>query len=210
MVQKCYENPQQASNNIYCFTFFRIILFIILNMHLSHQTEYKVLYCGRPVCTESFKEVTNMSWENIPLLIILVLSVLGHNQSVAVATGFLLLIKLIGLNSWLPIVENHGINIGITILTIAILTPIATGRISMNDIIIALKSPVGIIALASGLFVAWTAGRGLLFINSSPEMISTIVLGTVIGVCFLQGVAIGPLIAGGLVSLAITFLNFFK
>jgi len=151
-----------------------------------------------------------MSWENIPLLIILVLSVLGHNQSVAVATGFLLLVKLIGLNSWLPILESHGMNIGITILTISILTPIATGRVSMNDIMMALKSPTGIIALTSGLFVAWTAGRGLLFINTSPEMISSLVLGTVVGVCFLQGVAIGPLIAGGLVSLAITFLNLFK
>ena len=151
-----------------------------------------------------------MSWENIPLLIILVLSVLGHNQSVAVATGFLLLVKLLGLNSWLPIVESNGINIGITILTIAILTPIATGRISISNIMDAFRSPIGLIALASGVFVAWTAGRGLLFINTSPEMISSLVLGTIVGVCFLQGVAIGPLIAGGLVSLAVTLLNSFK
>jgi len=151
-----------------------------------------------------------MSWENIPLLIILVLSVLGHNQSVAVATGFLLLVKLLGLNSWLPIVESNGMNIGITILTIAILTPIATGRISMNNIMDAFRSPIGIIALASGIFVAWTASRGLLFISTSPEMISSLVLGTIVGVCFLQGVAIGPLIAGGLVSLTVTLFNSFK
>jgi len=151
-----------------------------------------------------------MSWDNIPLLIILVLSVLGHNQSVAVATGFLLLVKLLGLNSVLPIVESNGMNIGITILTIAILAPIATGRISMNNIMDAFKSPIGIIALASGIFVAWTAGHGLSFINTSPEMISSLVLGTVVGVCFLQGVAIGPLIAGGLVSFVITLFNFLK
>lgn len=151
-----------------------------------------------------------MSWENMPLLIILVLSVLGHNQSVAVATGFLLLIKLLGLSSWLPVVESNGINIGITILTIAILAPLATGRISLENILDAFTSPIGLIALVSGVFVAWTAGRGLLFINTSPEMVSSLVLGTVVGVCFLQGVAIGPLIAGGLVSLAVTFLNCFK
>lgn len=151
-----------------------------------------------------------MSWENIPLLIILVLSVLGHNQSVAVATGFLLLVRLLGLNSWLPIIESNGMNIGITILTIAILAPIATGRISMDNIVDAFKSPIGLIALASGIFVAWTASRGLLFINTSPEMISSLVLGTVVGVCFLQGIAIGPLIAAGLVSLVVAFLNLFK
>lgn len=150
-----------------------------------------------------------MSLENLPLLLILVLSVLGNNQSVALATSFLLVVKLLGLNSWFPILESKGMNVGITILTIAILTPLATGRISISNIIHAFKSPVGVLAIATGIFVAWTAGRGLLFINTTPEMVTFLVLGTVLGVCFLQGVAIGPLIAGGLVSLTIAFLKLF-
>lgn len=149
-----------------------------------------------------------MSFDHVPLLIILVLSVLGNNQSVSVAAGFLLLVKLLGLNSWFPVLESKGMNIGITILTIAILTPLAAGRISMSDILQAFKSPIGIMALVSGVFVAWCAGRGLMFINASPDMVTFLVLGTVVGVCFLQGVAIGPLIAGGLVSLVLLFLNF--
>lgn len=150
-----------------------------------------------------------MSFDNLPLLIILVLSVLGNNQSVSVAAGFLLLVKLLGFDSWFPVLESKGMNVGITILTIAILTPLATGRISMSDIMQAFKSPIGIIALVSGVFVAWCAGRGLIFINASPDMVTFLVLGTVVGVCFLQGVAIGPLIAGGLVSLVLLFFNFF-
>lgn len=149
-----------------------------------------------------------MSFDNLPLLIILVLSVLGNNQSVSVAAGFLLLVKLLGFDSWFPVLESKGMNVGITILTIAILTPLATGRISMSDIMQAFKSPIGIIALVSGVFVAWCAGRGLIFINASPDMVTFLVLGTVVGVCFLQGVAIGPLIAGGLVSLVLLFFNF--
>lgn len=148
-----------------------------------------------------------MSLESVPLLIILVLSVLGNNQSVAVATGLLLVIKLLGLNSWFPILETNGMNVGITILTLSILTPLATGRISTNNMLEAFKSPVGLVAITSGIFVAWAAGRGLLFINNSPEVVSTLVLGTVVGVCFLQGVAIGPLIAGGLVSMVLTFIK---
>lgn len=149
-----------------------------------------------------------MSFDNLPLLIILVLSVLGNNQSVSVAAGFLLLVKLLGFDGWFPVIEGKGMNLGITILTIAILTPLATGRISMSDIMQAFKSPIGIIALVSGVFVAWCAGRGLIFINASPDMVTFLVLGTVVGVCFLQGVAIGPLIAGGLVSLVLLFFNF--
>lgn len=151
-----------------------------------------------------------MSIEMLPLLILVVLSVLGKNQPVAVAASVLLIIKLLGLNSWFLILESKGMNIGITILTLAILTPLATGRISINNIIDTLKSPVALLALAAGVFVAWAAGRGLLFINSSPEIVTSLVLGTVVGVCFLQGVAIGPLIAGGLVSLVLSFSNFFR
>lgn len=148
-----------------------------------------------------------MSFENAPILIILVLAVLGNNQSVAIATALLLVIKLIGLDTWFPVIESKGMNIGIIILTMAILTPLVTGRISLNNIVEVFKTPMGIVALISGIFVAWTAGRGLLFINTSPEVVSSLVVGTVIGVCFLQGVAIGPLIAGGLVSLV---FNLFK
>ncbi|MCE5287267.1 MAG: DUF441 domain-containing protein [Pelosinus sp.] len=151
-----------------------------------------------------------MAWDNLPLLIIFVLAVLGNNQSVSVAAGFLLLIKLLGLDSWFPLLESKGMNIGITILTIAILTPLATGRISLHHITDAFKSPIGILALVTGIFVAWAAGRGLLFINASPDMISSIVLGTVVGVCFLNGVAVGPLIAGGLVSMAVALFSIFK
>lgn len=151
-----------------------------------------------------------MTYENVPLLIILVLSVLGNNQSVAVATGVLLLVKLLGLDAWLPAIESKGLNIGITILTIAILAPLATGKITLNNMVDAFKSPIGIVAICAGIFVAWAAGRGLLFINTSPEMVSALVIGTVVGVCFLKGVAIGPLVAGGLVSLVILLLGAFK
>ena len=151
-----------------------------------------------------------MSIEMLPLLILVVLSVLGKNQPVAVAASLLLIIKLLGLNSWLVLLESKGMNIGITILTLAILTPLATGRISIGSMIDTLKSPVTLLALMAGVFVAWAAGRGLLFINSSPAIVTSLVLGTVVGVCFLQGVAIGPLIAGGLVSLVMSFSNLFR
>jgi uncharacterized membrane protein (DUF441 family) len=151
-----------------------------------------------------------MTWDSLPLLIILVLSVLGNNQSVAIAAGFLLLVKLLDLHALYPVLESKGMNAGIIILTIAILTPLATGRISLNSMLTVLRAPTGIIALTAGIFVAWAAGRGLTLITASPEMISSLVLGTVVGVCFLQGVAIGPLVAGGLVSLVVALLSIFK
>ncbi len=41
-------------------------------------------------------------------------------------------------------------------------------------------------------------------------MVSSLVVGTVLGVSFLHGVAIGPLIAGGLVSLFVALFAAFR
>lgn len=142
-----------------------------------------------------------MAWDNLPILVIIILAVLGHNQSVSVAATILLLIKLLGFNDWLPIIESKGMNIGITILTMSILVPIVSGRITIKNMVEAVNTPAGIAAVVAGIFVAWAAGRGLFMIKATPEVISSLIIGTIVGVCFLGGVAVGPLIAAGLVYL---------
>lgn len=151
-----------------------------------------------------------MNWENLPLLIILFLSVIGNNHSVSIAAAVLLIIKLLGADHAFSMLENHGIMVGITILTIAILVPLATGRISIHDMMEAFKTPVGITAILAGIFAAWAAGRGMFFIKETPETVTSLIVGTIVGVCFFKGLAIGPLIAGGLVYLAVTFVSLFK
>lgn len=151
-----------------------------------------------------------MNWENLPLLIILALSVIGNNPTVSIAALILLLIKLLGFETWFPVIEDHGINIGITILTLAVLAPLAQGRISSGSILAAFKTPIGVVAIVIGIFVAWVAAQGVFFMKDSPEAVTALVVGTMIGVCFFQGLAVGPLIAGGLVALIINLLGVFK
>ncbi|WP_378954012.1 DUF441 domain-containing protein [Pelosinus sp. sgz500959] len=151
-----------------------------------------------------------MNLDNLPLLIILVLSVIGNNYSVSIAALLLLLIKLLGLEAWFPYIESHGINFGIIILTLAVLTPIAQGRISINSMFDSFKNPIGLVAIMIGIFVAWVAGQGLPFMRETPETVTALVFGTIIGVCFFHGLAVGPLIAGGMVSLVISLLGLFK
>ena len=73
-----------------------------------------------------------MNGENLPLLLILVLAVIGDNTSVSVAVLVLLLIKFLGLGSWLPVIQNHGLNLGIIILTVGVLAPLAQGGVSQR------------------------------------------------------------------------------
>jgi len=151
-----------------------------------------------------------MNWDNLPILIILILSVIGNNHSVSIAALVLLLIKMLGFSTWFPIIESHGINVGITILTMAVLTPIAQGRISTNGMLEAFKTPIGIVAIIIGILVAWVAARGVPFMAGTPEAVTALIVGTIIGVCFFNGLAVGPLIAGGMVSLIISLFGLSK
>lgn len=151
-----------------------------------------------------------MNWENMPLVVILVLAVIGDNQSVSLAVAALLIIKLTGCTAWLPSIETHGLNIGITILTMAVLTPLAQGRISVGEMLAAFKTQSGLIAIIVGVFVSWIATQGMHFLKASPETTTALIVGTIGGVCFLHGLAVGPLIAGGVVAMLINILNFFR
>lgn len=151
-----------------------------------------------------------MNWEHAPLLIILVISVLGDNHSVSIAALLLLLVKLLGFDNWFPVLESHGLSVGITILTIAILVPVAQGNISLAGMAASFTTPITLIAIAIGVFVSWVAGQGVPFMKESPEAVTALVLGTIVGVCFFKGLAVGPLIAGGLVSLVVHVLGRFS
>ena len=152
----------------------------------------------------------SMNLDYLPLLIILALGVIGHNNSVAIAATVLMLIKLLGFNDWFPILEKHGLNIGIIVLTIGILAPIASGKINMGIMLDTFKTPTGIVAIAMGVFVAWAGGLGIPLLKTSPEIVSSLVIGTIAGVFFCNGIPVGPLIAAGLVYIVLSVGKLFQ
>ncbi len=151
-----------------------------------------------------------MNWDNLPILVVLVLSVIGNNHTVAIAALVLLLIQKLGLVSVFPLIESYGMNLGIIILTVAVLSPLAQGRIAVNDIAGLFKAPVGLIAIVIGILVAWIAGNGVVFMKESPETTTALIVGTIIGVCFFRGLPVGPLIAGGMVAMVVSLIDSFK
>lgn len=73
-----------------------------------------------------------MSNEYIILLVLLALSYIGHNMSVFYAVGVILILKVFQLDALMQFVETNGLNYGIILLTIAILIPLATGKITVQ------------------------------------------------------------------------------
>ena len=150
-----------------------------------------------------------MSNEYIILLVLLALSYIGHNMSVFYAVGVILILKVFQLDALMQFVETNGLNYGIILLTIAILIPLATGKITVQMMIHSFTSPVGILALLAGVFAAVAGGSGVSLLKDSPDIVSSLIIGTMIGVVFFKGVAVGPLIAAGMTYMVLSLLKVF-
>ncbi|MDE5412331.1 MAG: DUF441 domain-containing protein [Bacillaceae bacterium] len=151
-----------------------------------------------------------LSQSSLFLLILLVISWLGKNQSLLVAVVALLLLKWTGLGDKLfPLIQAKGINWGVTILTIAVLVPIATGEIGFKQLTESLKSSYAWIALFSGIAVALIAASGVDLLKDDPHITTALVLGTILAVVLFKGIAVGPLIAAGIAYLIIQLISIF-
>lgn len=69
----------------------------------------------------------------------------------------------------------------------------------MTDMASVFTTPTGLVAIIIGVIVAWLAGQGLPFMSTTPEVVTPLIIGTVVGVAFFKGLAVGPLIASGIV-----------
>ena len=120
-----------------------------------------------------------------------------------VAAGVLILVKLTPLDQFFPLIQQHGLNVGIIILTIGVLSPIASGKLSGESILKSFVSWKSLLAIAVGLLVAWLGGRGVKLMSNQPDVVAGLLIGTVAGVALLRGVPVGPLIAAGILSVLI-------
>ncbi|MCL7747775.1 DUF441 domain-containing protein [Halalkalibacter alkaliphilus] len=150
------------------------------------------------------------SQASVFMLILLLVAVAAKNQSLIVAVLFLLVIKWIGLGDKLfPLFQQKGINIGVTIITIAVLTPIVTGEIGFKQLGEAVKSSYAWIALGAGILVAIIAASGIDLLKNDPHITTALVFGTILAVALFNGVAVGPLIGAGIAYLAMKIVHFF-
>ena len=141
------------------------------------------------------------------LALILVVALLGENMSLIIATAVVMLFKLLPFTGkWLPTIQAKGINWGVTIISVAILIPIATGQIGFKDLIRTFKTPAGWIAILA-IAVAILSRYGVNQLAAVPQVTVALVLGTIIGVVAFKGVAAGPVIASGMTYLVVTLFN---
>lgn len=148
--------------------------------------------------------------EYLTLGAVLVLSVVGHNMTVVYAVLIVLAVKIFGTQEMLNYFGEHGINFGIIILTAAILIPIANGTVTISTMINSFKTPIGVVAVVAGLLAAISGGVGVPLMQQNPNVIPALIVGTMAGVFFFKGIAVGPLIAAGFTYFVMAVFEYFK
>lgn len=144
------------------------------------------------------------------LAILLVIAYFSKNQSMLVAVVVLILMKIIGLDAKaFGYLQAKGINWGVTVITVAVLAPIAAGQIGFKDLTGAFRSPYAWIALLSGMAVALLAKGGVTLLADDPHITTALVLGTILSISLFQGVAVGPLIGAGIAYMAMKVFEMF-
>lgn len=144
------------------------------------------------------------------LLLLLVIGFIAKNSSLMIAIAVLILLKISGLEAKsFSFLQTKGINWGVTIITIAVLAPIASGQIGFKDLTDAFKSPIAWIALISGMLVALLAKGGVTLLANDPQVTTALVLGTILSISIFKGVAVGPLIGAGIAYTAIKIFGYF-
>lgn len=134
------------------------------------------------------------------LVLVLALGVFGRNQLIMVAALVGVLLRVLPSTPLTGWIEAYGIPTGLTLLTLAVLAPIASGRTVVQDIVRELTSVEGLVSVLGGILAAWVSARGVELLEINPRVILGLMIGTIIGAAFLRGIPVGPLFAAGLAA----------
>ncbi len=141
---------------------------------------------------------------------IFLLGILAKSNSLSIAAGLILVIKILNIRSLLPLLEERGVEIGLLFLMLAVLVPVALDRVGTKEIIAAFSSLPGLLAIAGGLIATRLNNMGIQLLESQPQVILGLVIGSIIGIVFLKGIPVGPLMAGGIAAFFLYLINLFS
>ncbi|UJF31265.1 DUF441 domain-containing protein [Paenibacillus hexagrammi] len=142
------------------------------------------------------------------LVILIIIGLVGRSHIITTAACILLAVKLIGLDRYLPAMERRGLELGLLFLTMGVLVPFASERISFKDIISVFTTWPGIIALTGGALATYMNGKGLELLKVDPQLIVGLVIGSIFGIVFMRGIPVGPLMAAGITAFLLKLAYF--
>lgn len=151
-----------------------------------------------------------MTTGQIPLIIMLLLGLLIKNRLLASAAGILLVLSLLQFQQALLLLEKKGIEFGLLLLTLSLLSPFATGQITPGDMKYAFFTAPGIIAILGGAVAAVLNSRGVNLLSIAPEITTSVIIGSIASIIFFDGIPVGPVMAAGVTAVLLRLLSFIE
>lgn len=144
------------------------------------------------------------------LVILLLIGLLARSNLIASAACIMLVLKLTRLDLFFPLLEKRGLEFGLLFLLLSILVPVATEKITKDEILYNFVSLPGILAIIGGALATYLNGDGLKLLQIEPEIIFGLITGSIIGITLFGGIPVGPLMAAGLTAFFLNVINWFK
>lgn len=144
------------------------------------------------------------------LVILILIGLFGRSPILTIAACLLLVVKLFMLERYLPSLERRGLELGLLFLTIGVLVPFASGKITPRDMLSMFTTWPGIVALVGGAIATYMNSKGLELLKIDPQLIVGLVIGSIFGIIFLRGIPVGPLMAAGITAFLLKVLTFFS
>ncbi len=185
-------------SRVVSFLSIRIFLLLDASLWVKHILQKLIFF------SILFRGIMTLQFNMIALLLVflIVLGLISQNSAITISAAVLLIMQQTLLSKYIPILEQYGVKIGIIILTIGVLAPLVSGKIQLPDLSSFLNWKMGV-SILTGVFVAWLAGKGVPLMSEQPVLVTGLLIGTIIGVSFLGGIPVGPLIAAGILAVLI-------
>lgn len=137
----------------------------------------------------------------LPLLLALLVGLAARNRLVAAAAVLLVVVRLANLTGALRFLADRSLELGLVLLTVAVLAPLALEQTTFADLARLFRSPAGWAAIVGGAVATCVNGQGIHLLTDRPEVIGGVLVGTIVGVVALRGIPVGPLTAAGVTAL---------
>ncbi|MGM0369246.1 MAG: DUF441 domain-containing protein [Bacillota bacterium] len=145
---------------------------------------------------------------NILLIIVGVLGIVVNNQSLLISGFLLLFLRILGLDSFLKIIDNYSVKLGIILIMLGVLASLAIGEQDFSLLIERLNEPLTYLALTMGVLVTQFTREGINLFETDPSITVILVIGIIVGVAFFNGKPSGPLIASGITAVVYQLMSF--
>ncbi|HBC92763.1 MAG TPA: DUF441 domain-containing protein [Pelotomaculum sp.] len=153
------------------------------------------------------QDIWGFSTPELILITLFFLGLFGRSNLVVTSACILLCIRYFNLDSvLLPVLEQRGLEIGLVLLMLHILSPVATDNLTKDDLY-SLVSIKGFLALVAGALATKLNGDGLKLMNANPEIIFGMTVGTVLGILLLRGTPCGPVMAAAVTAVFLQITN---